>query len=78
MDSIERGALKLVWCIALSLIAISLVDLGLSLAVSALPGEHKPVALLTLLLKFVPAALGIALLVKARAIAAWISEKLED
>ena len=50
----------------------------MSLAVSAMPGEHKPVALLTLLLKFVTAALGIAILVKARAIAAWISEKLED
>ena len=77
MDAPERAVLKSVWCIALALIIISLVEIGLYLTECLVPKEHIPMKILPFVSKSIPAVLGIVMLVKSKALAEWISDKLD-
>ncbi|MEJ0090758.1 MAG: hypothetical protein WDM80_13570 [Limisphaerales bacterium] len=76
MDAPERGALMLVRFIAAALIAWAVVDVALYLAVCQ--HANKPVQISTCMIKSISAVLGLVVLVKARAIAEWVSNKLDE
>jgi hypothetical protein len=76
MDAPDRGALMLVRFLALALISITLVNLALYWVVSR--HNHIEMTILPCILKSIPAVAGIVLLVKARAVAQWISSKLDE
>jgi hypothetical protein len=76
MDAPDRGALMLVRFIALSLLGVTIVNLTLYWVVS----EHERIEMASLpcILKSIPAVIGVILLIKARAVAGWISDKLDE
>jgi hypothetical protein len=76
MDSPERGALMLVRFIAATLIGWTFVDLALYWVIAQ--HNHTPMRIFPCILKSIPAVLGIAMLIKARAVAEWISNKLDE
>jgi hypothetical protein len=76
MDSPERGALMLVRFIAATLIGWTFVDLALYWVIAQ--HNHTPMEIFPCILKSIPAVLGIAMLIKARAVAEWISNKLDE
>jgi hypothetical protein len=76
MDAPERGALMLVRFIAASLMAITLVNLALYWVVTH--HNHSQMTIFPSVLKSIPALIGIFILVKARAVAGWISNKLDE
>jgi len=78
MDAPDRGALKLVWCIAASLLVIGGIEVGLELLSHLMVDPPKPVQIIPLLLKSIPAVLGIVVLIKSKAIAEWISNKMDE
>jgi hypothetical protein len=75
MDSPERGALMLVRFVAATLIGWTMVDLALYWVIA----QHNRTAMqiFPCILKSIPAVLGIVMLIKARALAEWISDKLD-
>jgi hypothetical protein len=75
MDSPERGALMLVRIVAAAFIGWAVVDGGLYFAVK----HHKnlPVQFLPLLVKALPLIIGVVILIKAKALAQWLSDKLD-
>jgi hypothetical protein len=75
METPERGALMLVRFTAVALIGWSLVELALYVAIS----QHKstPITFLPCLIRSLPLLAGLAMLVKARAIAQWVADKLD-
>jgi hypothetical protein len=75
MDAPERGALMLVRFIAAALIGWTIVDFALYWAVSQ--HNHTPMNIFSCVLDLIPALLGIVMLVRAKAVAQWISDKLE-
>jgi hypothetical protein len=75
MDTPERGALMLVRFIAVSLISISVVEFTLYWVVSQ--HNQTPMQIFPCVLKSIPFLLGMAALIKARALAQWVSDKLE-
>jgi uncharacterized protein (DUF983 family) len=78
MDEPDRGALKLVWCIAASLFVVGLVEVGLELVSHLMANPPTPVQIFPLVLKSVPAVLAIVVLIKSRVIAEWISNKMDE
>jgi hypothetical protein len=76
MDAPDRGALMLVRFIALSLMGVTLVNLVLYWVVSQ--HNHAGMTLFPCLLKSIPAGIGLVVLIKARAIAGWVSNKLDE
>jgi hypothetical protein len=76
MDAPQRGALMLVRFIAAALIGWAVVDLALYWVIA----QHNRTALeiLPCVLKSIPAVIGVVILVKARAVAEWISNKLDE
>jgi hypothetical protein len=76
MDAPDRGALMLVRFIGVSLICVTLVELTLYWVIAQ--HNHTPVGIFTCFLKSIPAVVGIVTLVKAKAIAEWISNKLDE
>jgi hypothetical protein len=77
MDAPERAALKTVWCIAAALVIISLVNIGLYLTQCLVPEQKTPVKIFPCIMKSIPALLGIVALIKSKALAQWISDKLD-
>jgi hypothetical protein len=75
MDAPERGALMLVRFIAAALMAISVVELALYWLESDV--HHTPLQTSHGVLLAVPFGLGVVILVKARAVAEWISDKFD-
>lgn len=75
MNSSERGALLLVRLIAAALIGWAMIDLTLYIVVA----RHKelPVEVMPCVLKSLPGLAGIAVLIKARAVAEWFADKLD-
>ncbi len=75
MDTPERGALMLVRFTAVALIGWSLVELALYIAIS----QHNstPIVFMPCLIRSLPFLVGVAMLVKARAIAQWVADKLD-
>jgi hypothetical protein len=76
MDAPDRGALMLVRFIAVSLICVTLVELTLYWAIAQ--HNHTPVGTFPCILKSIPAVAGVVMLIKAKAIAEWISNKLDE
>ena len=66
----------LVRFIAVALIGVSVVELALYWAVSS--SHHTPMETFPCVLKLIPAVLGIAVLIKSKAIAEWISNKMDE
>ena len=77
MDAPERGALTLVRLIGVMLVVATILELGLYWAKCSVPAHRVPVELVPVLLRLIPAVLGIILLIKARAVADWLSDFLE-
>jgi hypothetical protein len=75
MDAPERGALMLVRFIAVSLIGISVIEIALYWVVSSV--HHAPMQTFPCILKSIPAVAGIAILIKAKAFANWLSDLLD-
>jgi hypothetical protein len=76
MDAPDRGALMLVRFIAVSLICVTLTELTLYWVIAQ--HNHTSVGTFPCILKSIPAVAGIVMLIKARAIAEWISNKLDE
>jgi hypothetical protein len=75
MDAPDRGALMLVRFIAVSLLCVTLVELVLYWVITQ--HNHAPVEALPCILKSIPGVLGLIVLIKARAMAEWISDKFD-
>ncbi len=79
MDAPERGALMLVRFIAVALIGWSMVDFGLDWAGHHYsPQTHSELKLPGMIEDSVPALLGLVVLIKAKALAEWISNALDN
>jgi hypothetical protein len=79
MDAPERGALMLVRFIGVALIGWTLVDFGLDTAAHHYnPQTHPALNGFGIGEDSLPALLGLAVLIKARALAEWISNILDD
>jgi hypothetical protein len=76
MDAPDRGALMLVRFIAISLLAVTLVNVALYWVITQ--HNHTEMAIFPFVLKSIPAVVGLVLLVKARAVAEWISDKMDE
>jgi hypothetical protein len=77
MDAPERGGLTLVRLVGVMLVVATILELGLYWAKCSLPAHRVPVELIPVLLRLIPALLGIVVLIRARAIADWISNALD-
>jgi hypothetical protein len=77
MDSQFRGALSFVRLVALCFMVVGLLDAGLYLTKCLLPKPPAPVKILPIALNLIPFVAGIAILIRAKAIAQWICDKLE-
>jgi hypothetical protein len=75
MDAPERGALMLVRFVAAALIGWALVELALYWVICS--HNHQPVQILVCVLKAIPLLLGVVMLIKAKSLAEWLSEKLD-
>jgi len=75
IDAPPRGAMILVRFTAVGLIGLGLLEPGLYAAECAVHREAIPVG--PVLLRALPLAAGITVLVKARALADWLSEFLD-
>ena len=76
MDSPHRGALMLVRFIAATLIGLGVIELSLSWVTSST--HHTPLRAFDFVLPAILLVLGIAALIKADALATWISNKLDE
>jgi len=75
MDSPERGALMLVRFVAAALIGWALAELALYLVIC----HHKnvPVEIVPCIVKALPFLVGVVMLFKSRALAEWLSDRLD-
>jgi hypothetical protein len=78
MDAPERGALTLVRLIGVMFVVATILELGLYWAKCSIPDHKVPLELVPVLLRLIPAAVGFVVLVKARALAEWISNILDQ
>ena len=63
--------------VAACFMVIGLLDTGLYWAQCLEPKNPAPVKVLPILLNSIPLVIGVAILIRAKAIANWISDKLE-
>ncbi|MGA2244805.1 MAG: hypothetical protein ABSH48_07400 [Verrucomicrobiota bacterium] len=77
MDAPQRGAMTLVRLIGVLCIVVTILELGLYWASCSIPGRRVPVRLIPLLVRLVPSLIGFVVLLRARAIADWISDILD-
>lgn len=77
MDAPERGALTLVRLIGVLFVVAAILELGLYFAECHAPKHPRPLAPLPVALRLVWAVIGLLVLARARAIAAWISNLLD-
>jgi hypothetical protein len=75
MDASQRGALMLVRFVAVAVIGVSLLMAGLYLADNLV--HHVAIEKVHCALLTVPLVVGIAMLVRSKAVAEWLSEKLD-
>ena len=68
----------LVRLIGVMLFVATILELGLYWAKCSIPEHKEPVELIPVLLRLIPAVLGVVVLIKARAIAEWISNILDE
>ena len=76
MDSPERGALLLVRLIAVAFIGWTAVELALYWLVC--DHNHVPIKAIPISAKSLPLAIGLVMLIKSKAVAQWISDKLDE
>ncbi len=76
MDTPERGALMLVRFIAAALIGWAVVDLALYWVVAQ--HNNTPMEIFSCVLKSIPAVIGFVVLLKSKALAQWISNKMDE
>ncbi len=67
----------LVRLIAASVMVIGLLDTALYLTQCLVPKHPMPVKIFPIVLNSIPFVIGVAVLIKAKAIANWIADKLE-
>jgi hypothetical protein len=77
MDAPERGGLTLVRLIGVMLVVATILELGLYWAKCSIPEHKVPMEVIPVLLRLIPAVLGVVVLIKARALAEWISNILD-
>jgi hypothetical protein len=77
MDAPERGALMLVRLIGVLFVVASILELGLYWAKCAFAKPPLPVETIPCALRLIPAAIGFVILVKAKALAEWIADRLD-
>jgi hypothetical protein len=77
MEAPERGALTLVRLIGVMLLVITVLELGLYLAECFNPRHPQPMQVMPVVLRSLWAVVGVVILVRARAIAEWLSDLLE-
>jgi uncharacterized membrane protein YidH (DUF202 family) len=84
MESSERGALGLVRLLAACIILIGVLDAGLYftqyLTVFSGARHHSttpPISVLRIILDSIPIIIGIVMLIKAKAIAEWLSDMIQ-
>jgi hypothetical protein len=87
MDSSERGALGLVRLVAICIILVGLLDAGMYFTQYLMPyaaGQHRapnehlpPVSILRVILDSIPVIAGIVILIKAKAVAEWLSDWIQ-
>jgi hypothetical protein len=75
MDAPNRGASTLVYFIAISLVGYGLLEVAMYWGECL--AHKQPVQLLHFALPAIPFVAGVVLLVRAKAVAKWISDKLE-
>lgn len=75
MEAPERGALMLVRFIALALIGWTITELALHVVVNRHNGQ--PMSLLPCLVRSLPLLAGLVMLIKSRALAQWLADKLD-
>jgi hypothetical protein len=78
MDSSQRGALMLVRLVGVALILAGVMQIGLYLVKRLLPQPPLPVEILPCVMNAIPSVLGIVVLVAAKPLAEWISNKLDE
>jgi small-conductance mechanosensitive channel len=76
MDSPERGALMLVRFIAIALMGWAVAELALYWAIAQ--HNHTPLETGKIIIKSLPFLAGVIVLIKAKALAEWISNFLDD
>jgi hypothetical protein len=76
MDAPERGALMLVRFVGLALMGWALAEFALYFVVARQKG--LPIEVLPCVIKSLPFIAGIVVLIKAQALAEWISNLLDD
>jgi heme/copper-type cytochrome/quinol oxidase subunit 1 len=76
MDAPHRGALMLVRFVAVALIGLGIIVLSLSWVQSST--RHTPLRAVDFVLPAVLLVLGIVFLIKADALATWVSNKLDE
>jgi len=76
MDAPQRGALMLVRFVAVAIIGMSLLVQGLYVAGNL--ARHIAIGKVHCALLTIPPVLGIVMLAKSRAVAEWLSEKLDE
>jgi hypothetical protein len=77
MDTFRRGGMMFVCFSGGCLMAIGLVDVGLYLSKCLLAKPPQPLNVVPIVLNSIPFLAGVAVLIKARAITDWLSDKLE-
>jgi len=85
MESSQRGALGLVRLVACCLIIVGLLDAGLYITqyvglYSRFQHHHGPrpsLHIVRIILDFIPVIAGLAIVIKARAVAEWVSNLIE-
>jgi hypothetical protein len=75
MDAPNRGALTLVYFIAISLVGYGLLEMALYWGECL--AHKQPVNWLHFALPDVPLVVGVVLLVRAKVVAKWLADKLE-
>jgi hypothetical protein len=75
MDSPERGALMLVRIIALALIGWAVAEIALHWVVCR--RHNLPPEIIPLIVKSLPLLAGAVILIRSRAIAEWVSDRLD-
>jgi hypothetical protein len=76
MDAPQRGALMLVRFIAMALIGLGVIELSLSWLESS--AHHVSMRIFDFVLPVILLVLGAAVLIKAGALAEWITNKLDE
>jgi hypothetical protein len=77
MDAPLRGALMFVRLVAGCFMVIGLLDTGLYLTQCYEPKNPVSVKALPIMLNSIPFVIGVVVLIKAKAVASWLSDKLE-